>query len=233
MVIPADAPAPKLEGVRALGGKVVTYRRGADDRDALVTERAEREGLAVVPSANSRHIMAGAGTAALELLTDHPEIETLVVPVGGGGLAAGSAVIAQHLNPGIRVYGVEPEEGADTLLSLRCGQRIALPEAPSTIADGLGHTSPAPMTWAVNSQRLEGIVTVTDRDITAAMAFAFRHLKIVVEPSGAVALAAVLTGAVPHESGTIGIMISGGGVDVPTFHRLMSATPHRKAAAHV
>ncbi|MDV5142875.1 pyridoxal-phosphate dependent enzyme [Streptomyces sp. SBC-4] len=231
-VIPADAPAPKLEGVRALGAKVVTYRRGADDRDALVTERAEREGLAVVPSANSRHIMAGAGTAALELLTDHPEIETLVVPVGGGGPAAGSAVIAKYLNPGIRVYGVESEEGADTLLSLRCGQRIALPEAPSTIADGLGHASPAPMTWAVNSRRLDGIVTVSDRDIIAAMAFAFRHLKIVAEPSGAVALAAVLTGAVPHESGTIGIMISGGGVDLPTFHRLISATPHRKAPAH-
>ncbi|MFD5512156.1 threonine/serine dehydratase [Streptomyces sp. NPDC127051] len=233
VVIPAGAPAPKVEGVRALGGRVVTYRRGCDDRDALVADIAARDGLAVVPSAGSRHVMAGAGTVALELLTEHPEIETLVVPVGGGGLAAGSATIAKHLHPGIKVIGVEPEDGADTLLSMRCGRRIALPEAPSTIADGLGHASPSPLTWAVNSRLLDGIVTVTDQDITTAMAFAFRHLKVVAEPSGACALAAVLKGRVPHESGTIGVVISGGGVDLPTFHRLISQLAHRKDPAHV
>nr|WSW64569.1 threonine/serine dehydratase [Streptomyces sp. NBC_00998] len=232
VVIPADAPAPKVEGVRALGGRVVTYRRSYDDRDALVADIAARDSLAVVPSAGSRHVMAGAGTVALELLTEHPEIETLVIPVGGGGLAAGSATIAKHLHPGIKVVGVEPEDGADTLLSMRCGQRIALPEAPSTIADGLGHTSPSPLTWAVNSRLLDGIVTVTDQDITTAMAFAFRHLKVVAEPSGACALAAVLSGRVPHESGTIGVVISGGGVDWPTFHRLISQPAHRKDPAH-
>ncbi|MFB7467089.1 threonine/serine dehydratase [Streptomyces sp. NPDC056224] len=233
VVIPADAPTPKVAGVRALGGRVVTYRRDSEDRDALVADIAARDGLAVVPSANSRHIMAGAGTVALELLTEHPEIETLVVPVGGGGLAAGSATIAKHLHPGIKVIGVEPEEGADTLLSMRCGQRIALPEIPATIADGLGHTSPSPLTWAVNSKLLDGIVTVTDQDITAAMAFAFRHLKVVVEASGACALAAVLSGRAPHESGTIGVVISGGGVDLPTFHRLISQPAHRKEPARV
>ncbi|NEC33836.1 threonine/serine dehydratase [Streptomyces rubrogriseus] len=228
VVIPADAPAPKVEGVRALGGRVVTYRRGSEDRDDLVADIAARDGLAVVPSANSLHIMAGAGTAALELLTEHPEIETLVVPVGGGGLAAGTATIAKHLNPGIMVIGVEPEDGADTLLSMRCGQRIALPETPFTIADGLGHTRPSPLTWAVNSRLLDAVVTVTDQDITIAMAFTFRHLKVVAEPSGACALAAVLAGRVPHESGTIGVVISGGGVDLPTFHRLISQPSHRK-----
>ncbi|WP_327378973.1 threonine/serine dehydratase (plasmid) [Streptomyces sp. NBC_01216] len=231
VVIPADAPSPKVEGVRALGGRVVTYQRGADDRDALVAEIAAREGQAVVPSANSRHIMAGAGTAALELLADHPEIGTLVVPVGGGGLAAGTAVIAKHLNPAVKVYGVEPEQGADTLLSLKCGQRIALPDPPVTIADGLGHLCPAPLAWAVNSTLLDGVVAVTDRHITTAMAFAFRHLKVVAEPSGACALAAVLAGLVPHESGTIGVMISGGGVDLPTFHRLITDTTARKEPA--
>ncbi|MEH0432070.1 threonine/serine dehydratase [Streptomyces turgidiscabies] len=233
VVIPADAPAPKVEGIRALGGRVVTYHRDSENRDALVAEIAARDGLAVVPSANSRHIMAGAGTAALELLTDHPEIETLVVPVGGGGLAAGTATIAKHLYPGIKVIGVEPEEGADTLLSMRCGQRIALPEVPATIADGLGHTSPSPMTWAVNSRLLDAVVTVTDLDITTAMAFAFRHLKVVAEPSGACALAAVLAGHVPHESGMIGVVISGGGVDLPTFHRLISQATHRKEPLRV
>ncbi|MGW6308265.1 threonine ammonia-lyase [Streptomyces niveus] len=232
VVIPADAPTPKVEGIRALGGRVVTYRRDSENRDALVAEIAARDGLAVVPSANSRHIMAGAGTAALELLTDHPEIETLVVPVGGGGLAAGTATIAKHLHPGIKVIGVEPQEGADTLLSLRCGQRIALPDVPATIADGLGHNSPSPLTWAVNSQLLDTVVTVTDHDITTAMAFAFRHLKVVAEPSGACALAAVLAGLVPHESGMIGVVISGGGVDWPTFHRLISQSTHRKEPSH-
>ncbi|GAA5216870.1 threonine/serine dehydratase [Streptomyces thinghirensis] len=231
VVIPADAPAPKVEGIRALGGRVITYRREAENRDALVAEIAARDGLAVVPSANSRHIMAGAGTAALELLTDHPEIETLVVPVGGGGLAAGTATIAKHLNPGIKVIGVEPQEGADTLLSMRCGQRIALPEVPATIADGLGHTSPSPLTWAVNSRILDAVVTVTEKDITGAMAFAFRHLKVVAEPSGACALAAVLGGLIPHESGMIGVVISGGGVDLPTFHRLISQATRRKEPA--
>ncbi|MFE7565558.1 pyridoxal-phosphate dependent enzyme [Streptomyces sp. NPDC057539] len=132
-------PTPKVEGIRALGGRVVTYRRDSENRDALVAEIAARDGLAVVPSANSRHIMAGAGTAALELLTDHPEIETLVVPVGSGGLAAATA---KRLHPGIKAIGVEPQEGADTLLSLRCGQRIALPDVPATIPNGLGHSSP-------------------------------------------------------------------------------------------
>lgn len=228
VVVPADAATPKVEGIRALGGRIVTYRRDTDHRDALVAEIAARDGLAVVPSADSPRVMAGAGTVAWELLTDHPEIETLVVPVGGGGLAAGTATIAKHLSPGIQVIGVEPQDGADTQLSLLCGRRIALPEVPDTIADGLGHTSPAPLTWAVNSRLLDAVVTVTDQDITAAMAFAFRHLKIVAEPSGACALAAVLRGAVPHGSGMIGVVISGGGVDLPTFHRLVNQAAHRK-----
>lgn len=228
VVIPADAATPKVEGIRALGGRIVTYRRDTENRDALVAEIAARDGLAVIPSANSRHIMAGAGTAALELLTDHPGIETLVVPVGGGGLAAGTATIAKHLNPAIKVIGVEPQEGADTQLSLLCRRRIALPDIPTTIADGLGHTSPSPLTWAVNSRLLDHIVTVTDHDITTAMAFAFRHLKIVAEPSGACALAAVLRGLLPHDSGMIGVLISGGGVDLPTFHRLINQATHRK-----
>lgn len=228
VVIPADAQAPKGEGIRALGGRVVTYRQDSDNRDALVAEIAARDGLAVVPSANSRHVMAGAGTAALELLTDHPEIETLVVPIGGRGLAAGTASIAKHLNPGMKVIGVEPQEGADTLLSMRCGQRIALPEVPVTIADGLGHTSPSPLAWAVNSRRLDTVVTVSDKDITGPMAFAFRHLKVVADHSGACALAAVL---IPHESGMIGVVISGGGVDLPTFHRLISQATRRKEPA--
>lgn len=112
---------------------------------------------------------------------------------------------------------------------MRCGQRIALPEVPATIADGLGHTSPSPLTWPVNSRLLDHVVTVTDQDITGITAFAFRHLKAVAEPSGACALAAVLGGRIPHESGMIGVVVSGGGVDLPAFHRLISLSAHRKA----
>ncbi|TXL91852.1 pyridoxal-phosphate dependent enzyme [Streptomyces sp. IB2014 016-6] len=126
----------------------------------------------------------------------------LVVPVSG------FATIAKHLHPGIKVIGVEPQEGANTLLSLRCGQRIALPDTPATIADGLGHSSPSPLTWAFNSQLLDTVVTVTDNDITTAMAFAFRHLKAVAEPSSA------------------------RDVDGPTFHRLISQSAHPKEPSH-
>ncbi|WP_443042816.1 pyridoxal-phosphate dependent enzyme [Streptomyces sp. NBC_00370] len=134
-------------------------------------------------------------------VTDHPEIETLVVPVGGGGLAAGTATIAKHLHPGIKVIGVEPQEGADTLLSLRCGQRIALPEAPATIGDGFGHSSLSPLTWAVSFRLLDAVVIVADRRVTTAMAFAFRHLKVVAESSGVCALPRSLAASCPTNRG--------------------------------
>lgn len=142
VVIPSDAPRAKVEGAVALGADVVLYDRRFGDRDALVADLAEQHGLTIIPSANSPLVMAGAGTAAMELIADHPEITTLVVPVGGGGLAAGTAVIAKDLRPEIRVVGVEPRSAADTLASLRAGRRVSLAEVPSTVADGLGHTTP-------------------------------------------------------------------------------------------
>ncbi|MCY0930984.1 threonine/serine dehydratase [Streptomyces sp. H27-H1] len=217
VVIPDDAPRAKVQGSRALGARIIRHQRTGQDRDALVARLAELHGLAIVPSANSADVMAGAGTAALELLTDHPHITTLLVPVGGGGLAAGTAVIAKHLNPRIQVIGVEPWSATDTLQSLRTGTRVTLPAAPRTIADGLGHTTPAELPFAINTRLLDDIVTVTDHDITTAMAYAFRHLKVVVEPSGACALAALLARRITHTGGTIGVMISGGGVDLAGF----------------
>ncbi|WP_406002379.1 threonine/serine dehydratase [Streptomyces sp. NBC_00829] len=220
VVIPDDAPKGKIQGARALGARVITYDRTRHDRDAMVRALSQQHGLAVVPSANSLDVMAGAGTAALELLTDHPDITTLVVPIGGGGLAAGSAVIAKHLNPDLQVIGVEPWSAADTLQSLHAGHRITLRAVPRTIADGLRHITPAELPWEVDAHLLDDVVTVTDYDITTAIAFAFRHLKLVAEPSGACALAAVLAGQVTHSSGTIGVVISGGGIDLPIFHHL-------------
>ncbi|MBT2539781.1 threonine/serine dehydratase [Streptomyces sp. ISL-44] len=228
VVIPDDAPRAKAQGARALGARIIRYQRTHQDRDAIVTKLAERDGLAIVPSANSADVMAGAGTAALELLTDHPNITTLLVPVGGGGLAAGTAVIAKHLNPHIQVIGVEPWSATDTLQSLRTGTRVTLPTAPRTIADGLGHITPAELPFAVNNRLLDDIVTVTDHDITEAMGYAFRHLKVVAEPSGACALAALLAGQITHTDGTIGVVISGGGVDLTGF--LTTIAPYKEKA---
>ncbi|MFI5987458.1 threonine/serine dehydratase [Streptomyces sp. NPDC051555] len=234
VVIPSDAPRAKVEGVVSLGAEIVTYDRSYGDRDALVADLAEERGLSVIPSANSAHVMAGAGTAALELLTEHPEITTLLVPVGGGGLAAGTAVIAKDLRPDIRVVGVEPHTAADTLASLRAGHRVSLEEVPRTVADGLGHTIPSELPWQVNSLLLDDVVTVTDDEITYAMGYAFAHLKCVVEPSGAVALAAVLANRPDVAGQTVGVVVSGGGVDLRVFHDLTSTFRTRNGTpAHV
>lgn len=216
VVVPEDAPAVKVSAVLALGAEVVTYRRGEDDRDALVAEIASTRGLAVVPSADSPAVIAGAGTVAAEMVTADPRIMTVVVPVGGGGLAAGCAVAAKALDPGIRVVGVEPETACDTMLSLSAGHREVIPQ-PRTIADGLTHTTPAALPFAVNCALLDQLVTVTDEQITAAMAACFRELKVVIEPSGACALAAAMFERIAPGRGLMGVVLSGGNTDWKTF----------------
>ncbi len=143
MVVPRDAPAAKVNGARSLGARVVTYDRYRDDRDEITARLAAGHGYSIVPSANHPAVMAGAGTVALELLRQAPGLTTILVPVGGGGLAAGTAVAAKHVNRDITVIGVEPERGGDTAASLRAGHLVTLPAVPDTIADGLRHTSPA------------------------------------------------------------------------------------------
>ena len=153
----------------------------------------------------------------------------ILVPVGGGGLAAGTAVAAKAVNPKIRVIGVEPSTGADTAASLLAGHRITLPAVPDTIADGLRHTSPAPLPWEVNKVLLDEVITVTDDSIAQAMNWAFEHLKIVAEPSGAVALAALAGTGLP--SGQTGVVISGGSVDLRTFEAITCRAATRRASA--
>jgi threonine dehydratase len=228
VVIPHDSPAVKREGCAALDARILTYNRATEDRDAIVAGVAARDGLAVVPSADSRHVIAGAATAAMELLDDHPELRLLVVPVGGGGLAAGTALAAHQRADSVAVIGVEPQAGRDTELSLQAGHRVRLPAVPTTIADGLGHTIPAELPWAINRHLLSAVVTVTDDQISAAMRFAAQHLKLVLEPSGAVALAAVLAGRIPAGSEPAGVILSGGGVDLPHFLRLTNTIPARE-----
>ncbi|KJK58553.1 threonine ammonia-lyase [Saccharothrix sp. ST-888] len=230
VVVPHDAPRAKVDGARSLGAQVVTYHRQRDDRDQITAALATDHGYTVVPSANSPHVMAGAGTVALELVRQAPALAAILVPVGGGGLAAGTAVAAKHVNPRIKVIGVEPETGADTTASLRTGTLTELPNVPDTIADGLRHISPAPLPWEINRVMLDDIATVTDAQIVRAMAASFQHLKVVVEPSGAVALAALEL--IDLDPGPVGVVLSGGSVSISSFHRFMTDPPHWRELTH-
>jgi threonine dehydratase len=215
--MPDDAPASKLAATRGYGADVVSYDRYTGDREAIAAELAGELGAEIVPPYDDPLIMAGQGTAALELLEDAGVVDTLVVPVGGGGLISGCAAIAKEL--GVRrVVGVEPEAGDDWRRSFAAGKIVAI-DVPRTIADGLQTHAPGEHTWEVASRLVDEIVTVTDAQMVAAMRFAFERLKLVIEPSGAVGLAAVREGLV--EADSIGVVISGGNVSAERFAELM------------
>ena len=218
IVMPKDAPPAKLEATRGYGAEIVPYDRWTEDREAIGARLAEERGLALVKPYDDPLVMAGQGTTALELLDEVPELDVLVVPVGGGGLIAGCATVAKALHPGIRVVGVEPEAGDDTARSLAAGERVHI-ELPHTIADGLQAAAPGELTFEVNRRLVDEVVTVSDAEIVAAMAFLFDRLKLVTEPSGAVGVAALLTGRI--RGGAIGVVISGGNVGVARFAELL------------
>jgi threo-3-hydroxy-L-aspartate ammonia-lyase len=218
ILMPTDAPRSKVEATKGYGAEVITFDRYTEDRDALGEALAAERGLELVRPYDDPLIMAGQGTAALELIEDAGVVDTLVVPVGGGGLVAGSATIAKDL--GVRrVVGVEPAAGNDWQQSLESG-RIVTIDVPRTIADGLQTHAPGELTWEVGSRLVDEIVTVTDAQIVGAMRFAFEHLKLVIEPSGAVGIAAVLSGLVAAPR--IGIIISGGNVGADRFAELIT-----------
>jgi threonine dehydratase len=177
--------------------------------------------MTLIPPYEHPLVMAGQGTVAYELLADAPDLDVLVVPVGGGGLIAGCATAAKALRPEIRVVGVEPDGGDDTKRSLEVGERVAL-EVPRTIADGLQATTPGELTFDVNRRLVDEIVTVADADLVEAMRFAFERLKLVVEPSGAAGLAALVTGRVDAGGRRVGVVISGGNVGAARFAELVS-----------
>jgi len=219
ILMPEDAPGAKVEATRGYGAEVVTYDRYTADRDALGAALTEERGLTLVRPYDDPLVMAGQGTAALELLEDAGTLDLIVVPVGGGGLAAGTATVASAR--GVRVVGVEPEAGDDTRRSLECGERVTI-DVPRTIADGLQVTAPGTLTFEVNRRLLDGIVTVSDSDLVDAMGFAFDRLKLVLEPSGAAGLAALLTGRVEAPAGArVAVVLSGGNVGVARFRELV------------
>jgi threonine dehydratase len=219
ILMPEDAPAAKVDATRGYGAEIVMYDRWSESREELGARLAEERGLALVLPYDDPLVMAGQGTTALELLADAPDLDTLVVPVGGGGLIAGCATAAKALRPGIRIVGVEPATGNDTARSLAAGKRVHL-GVPRTIADGLQAAEPGELTFEVNRRLVDEIVTVDDAEMVDAMAFLFDRLKLVTEPSGAVGVAALMAGRIPGER--VGVVISGGNVGVARFAELLA-----------
>jgi threonine dehydratase len=214
ILMPEDAPENKVAGTLGFGAEVLRYDRYTQDREVLLAELSAERGLPVVHPYDDPRVMAGAGTLALELLEDAPDVQTLVVPVGGGGCISGCSTAADGR---VRVVGVEPEAGDDARRSLAAGERVRI-EVPRTIADGLQLPTPGAHTFPVIRERVDEIVTVSDAEIVDAMRWAFEALKLVVEPSGAVGIAAVRAGRVPAEHA--GIVITGGNVGLDRFRSL-------------
>jgi threo-3-hydroxy-L-aspartate ammonia-lyase len=221
IVMPEDAPTAKLEATRGYGAEVVPYDRWTESREEIGARLADEHGLELVKPYDDPRVMAGQGTVALELLRAAPELDVLITPVSGGGLLAGCATAAKALRPGVHVVGVEPEEGDDTRRSLAAGQRIRI-DVPVTIADGLQATEPGELTFDVNRRLVDEIVTVTDDEIVDAMVFLFDRLKLVAEPSGAVGIAALLSGKLNARDRSVGVVLSGGNVGAARFAELVA-----------
>jgi threonine dehydratase len=211
LVMPSDAPRAKVDAVRDFGGEIHLYDRATVNREAFAQELLERLGRVLVPPFDDARIIAGAGTAALELLGQVPDLAAVVTPIGGGGLISGSALAAHGINPKVQVFGVEPATAADVKLSLERGAITPIADNP-TIADGLRTVQPGELTFAIMREHLAGVVTVTDADMVEALTFLLLRLKILVEPSGAAGVAALLQGAIPRFR-RIGVILSGGNMD--------------------
>jgi threonine dehydratase len=222
IVMPSDAPASKLAATRGYGAEVVLYDRKTMNRGTIAADLARERGATLVPPYDDPAIIAGQGTVALELLEDVPDLDVLLVCTGGGGLLAGCALAATARRPGIAIYGVEPAAGDDFARSIAAGARVEIP-VPETIADGQQTTSPGEITFPIVRRLCAGILTVTDDELRGAMRFAFERLKLVMEPSGASALAALLGGKLDVGGRRVGVIISGGNVDPARYAEIIAA----------
>jgi threonine dehydratase len=212
IVMPEDAPRLKMESTRSYGATIVTYNRQTESREEIAAAIVKQSGATVVPPFDHPMIMAGQGTAALELLEETGPLDALITPVGGGGLLSGCATIAKGLHPTIRVFGAEPAGANDTFLSIEAGHQVTVAH-PDTIADGLRAPRPGNLTFPVIQALAEQIVLVTDDEIRAAVKFLLLRLKILVEPSGAAPAAAVLFHKLPADIRSVGVVLSGGNID--------------------
>jgi threo-3-hydroxy-L-aspartate ammonia-lyase len=222
IVMPHDAPAVKVEATRGYGGEVVFYDRYTEDREALGKRLAAERGLTLIPPYDHAHVMAGQGTAAKELFEETGELDLLITPLGGGGLLSGCATAAHALSPACTVIGVEPEAGNDGQRSLQSGEIVHI-DTPKTLADGAQTQHLGNLTFAVIRERVSEIVTVSDAELVDTMKFFASRMKIVVEPTGCLAAAAVLHGKVDVRGKRVGVLISGGNVDLLRFAELVQA----------
>ena len=220
VIMPADAPRIKIENTRAWGATIIFYDRATEDRLAIAQTVMDRTGATLIPPFEHPDVIAGQGTLALELVADGGPIDALLVCTGGGGMLAGCALAME--GSGVQVYAVEPAESDDTARSLASGVRERNAPGGSLLCDALLTEQPGALTFSINQPRLAGGLVVSDAEVLAAMRFAFLELKLVVEPGGAVALAALLSGRIDVRGRRVGAVLSGGNVDPATFHRALS-----------
>jgi threonine dehydratase len=219
--MPEDAPNSKLVATRAYGAEVILFDRYQADRELLTAELANKLGATIVHAYDDPYIIAGAGTAGLEIMEEAKSLDVLLVPTGGGGLLAGSALAAKAAQPTVRIVGVEPESSDDWQRSLAAGERVSV-QVGQTIADGQQLPTPGKLNFEIAAPLLESIKTVTDAQIRTAMRFLFERVKIVAEPSGATAVAALLAGKIDVRGQRVGVIISGGNIDVRRFAEVTS-----------
>ena len=227
IVMPEDAPRAKMDSTRRLGGEVITYDRYKGDREAIAREIAAERGAALVPSYDHEHIIAGQGTVGLEIAEQAIEMglrpDQVLINCGGGGLSAGSAVALKARLDRVSVRTVEPEDFDDTARSIAAGERMKVAPGSRSICDSLLADSPGKLPFDIHRRLFDAGLTVSDREVRDAMRFAFRNLKMVVEPGGAVSLAAVLSGKLDTADKTTAIVISGGNVDLDQFAAIQEA----------
>ncbi|HKS28982.1 MAG TPA: threonine/serine dehydratase [Pyrinomonadaceae bacterium] len=221
IVMPSDAPQSKVIATRGYGAEVIFYDRQREDREEVARRVAEREGSVLVPPFDDYAIMAGQGTCALELLEEAPELDCIVVPCSGGGLFAGVSTAARAVSSETRCFPVEPETADDTRQSFRKGERVVI-APPPTIADGLRVVTPGRLTFPILQRLATDVLTVSDEEITATLRFILFRMKLLVEPSGATAAAAVLSQKLPTDARRIGVVLSGGNVDPGVLAQLLA-----------
>jgi threonine dehydratase len=226
IVMPADAPRIKLENTRNFGARIITYDRAHDDREAVAAKVISETGATLVRPFDDPEIIAGQGTVGRELAAQAAELgarlDAVLVPCGGGGLMAGCALAIKAASPTTRLYAVEPAGFDETARSLDSGERQANAPGAKTFCDALTSPMPGELTFAINKRLVERGFSVSDREVAEAMAFAFNRLKLVIEPGGAVALAAILAGKLDIKGGCVGVVCSGGNVDAELFARTLS-----------
>lgn len=226
IVMPDDVPEAKMQATRALGARIVTFARDVDSSDDVVERLRTKTGRTVVPPSADPRVLAGAGTVALELLEQarmlDAHLDAVLVPCGGGGLTAASAIVMQAVSPQTAVYAVEPTQFDDTRRSLAAGQRVGNPKGLRTICDAIMTPIPNTLTFPINLELLSGGLVANDAEVRKAMRFAFDHYSIVVEPGAAVGIAAVLNGQLDIKGKTIATIVTGGNIDTVRFCRLIN-----------